>query len=380
MSLFDHADLIVVGAGLYGLTIAERAASNGHRVVVIDKRPHIGGNAFSYRDDSTNIEIHKYGPHFFHTNNEEVFTYLSNFTDWYPFELRVWSASGGKIYPMPINLGTICSFLNRYLSPGEARKWVEESAKEIAEPRNLEEKAISLIGRPLYEAFIRGYTKKQWQTDPRDLPAETIARLPVRFTFDSRYFNDKWQYMPKDGYGALFEKMAAHPNISLRLNVDWRDCRQDASKALVVYTGAIDGYFDYRLGALGWRTLDFEAERLKGDFQGCVTVNYADETVPWTRIVEYKHVRPETVCGDETIIMREFSRSAGRGDEPYYPINTSADKNLYASYVELARRESNVFFGGRLGGYSYLDMHQVVNSALKAFESKIGPRLGQCRK
>ena len=313
MTLFDNADLIVVGAGFYGMTVAERAAAEGFNVVVIDKRDHIGGNAYSYLDPATGIEIHKYGPHVFHTNSEQIFKYLSRFTEWEPYEQRTWSVSQGRIYPMPINLATICLFNGRIMTPDEARAWVDESAREIREPRNLEEKAISLIGRPLYEAFVKGYTWKQWQTDPRELPAEIITRLPVRFNFDNRYFNDAYQCLPRDGYTPIFEKMAASRRISVHLGVDWFDLDERRSpRAPVVYTGPIDRYFDYRHGVLGWRTIDLKLETLDSeDFQGCPVMNYADLDTPWTRISEFKHFHPRREATRKTVIAREYSRSAG---------------------------------------------------------------------
>ena len=324
MTLLDSADLIVVGAGFYGMTIAERAASEGFNVVVIDKRAHLGGNAYSYDDASTGIEIHKYGPHLFHTNSEQVFGYLSKFTEWDPYEHRTWSLSKGRVYPLPINLATISLFNGRAMSPMEARAWVAETAREIAEPRNLEEKAISLIGRPLYETFVKGYTLKQWRTNPSELPADIISRLPVRFNYDNRYFNDAYQCLPRNGYAAIFEKMRATRRIAVHLGVDW--FALDAHRrppTPVVYTGPIDRYFDYRFGVLGWRTIDLQLETIETeDFQGCPVMNYADAEVPWTRISEFKHFRPNRAYGGRTVIAREYQplrRREGRSrlsDQP----------------------------------------------------------------
>ena len=372
---FAHADLIVVGAGFYGMTVAERAATEGFRVIVLDRRDHLGGNAFTYIDPGTGIEIHKYGAHIFHTSSAEVFGYLSRFTAWVPYEHRVWTTSRGRVYPMPINLATISLFNGRAMSPAEARAWVGETTSATAAPRNLEEKAIALIGRPLYEAFIRGYTLKQWQTDPALLPAEIITRLPVRYTFDNRYFNDTYQCMPRDGYTAIFEKMRASDNIAVHLGVDWFDVRGQAAATPVVYTGPVDRYFDYRLGLLGWRTIDLTLETHAGDFQGCPIMNYADTEIPWTRIAEFKHFHPQRTYGGDTVIAREYSRFAGAADEPYYPINLPADRTRYQAYRELAARETDVLFGGRLGTYRYLDMHQAVGAALNAWESQVRPRL-----
>lgn len=375
MSLFDGADLIVVGAGFFGATIAERAAAAGFRVAVIDRREHVGGNAYTYQDASTGIEVHRYGAHIFHTNSREVVDYLSRFTAWKPYEHRVWTIAGGRVFPMPINLATICLFLGRVVSPAEARAWVAAHAGGSAEPANLEEKAISLIGRPLYEAFIRGYTQKQWQTDPRELPAEIITRLPVRYSFDNRYFSDTLQMMPEHGYTAIFERMLAGPNIAVHLGVDWFAARAGAPDVPVVHTGAIDRYFDERLGRLGWRTVDFEHAVHDGDFQGCAVMNEADEAVAWTRTVEFKHFAPWRGAFEKTIIAREYSRFAGARDEPYYPIGLAEDRARYDGYRALAAQEKRVVFGGRLGTYRYLDMHQAIGAALRAWEREVQPLL-----
>jgi UDP-galactopyranose mutase len=374
---FDDADLIVVGAGFFGATIAEQAAAAGFRVAVIERRDHIGGNAFSYIDDATSVEVHKYGPHVFHTNSREIFDYLSRFTAWVPYEQRTWTTARGRVYPLPINLATISLFNNRLMSPAEARAWVGTTAGEIADPKNLEEKAISLIGRPLYEAFIRGYTMKQWQTDPTELPADIITRLPVRYTFDNRYFDDAYQFMPRDGYTPIFANMLASPNIQIHLGCDWLQVRPASLGAPVVYSGPIDRYFDYRLGKLGWRTIDLQLETHPGDFQGCPVMNYADPEVPWTRISEFKHFQPQRHYGPQTLIAREFSRAATAADEPYYPVNLADDKRLYRQYRELAAAETDVLFGGRLGTYRYLDMHQAIGAALTAWQRRLRPRLLQ---
>ncbi len=375
MSPFEQADLIVVGAGFYGATIAEHAAREGFRVAILDRRHHIGGNAYTCLDPATGIEVHKYGAHLFHTNSGAVVDYLSRFTSWVGYEHRVWTTAGGRVFPMPINLATICLFTGSLMSPAEARAWVGAHAGGFTEPANLEEKAISLIGRPLYETFIRGYTRKQWQTDPRALPAEIITRLPVRYNFDNRYFSDTYQQMPENGYTAIFEKMLSGPNIAVHLGVDWFAAREAAPDVPVVYTGAIDRYFDERLGRLGWRTVDFEHEVHDGDFQGCAVMNYADADVPWTRIAEFKHFAPWRGAFEKTIIAREYSRAAGAADEPYYPINLAEDRARYDGYRALAAAEPRVVFGGRLGTYRYLDMHQAIGAALRAWEREVRPLL-----
>ena len=266
-------DVMIVGAGFYGATLAERLANGlGKRVLVIDRRHHIGGNAYSENDPETGIEVHKYGAHLFHTSNETVWNYVKRFTAFTDYRHRVFTTYRGQVYPMPINLGTICQFFGRRFSPDEARALIAGQAAELGgrAPRNLEEKAISLIGRPLYEAFIRGYTAKQWQTDPRELPEHIITRLPVRYTFDNRYFTDAFEGLPVDGYTAVFERMLDDPLIDVRLGVDFFDLKPHLRADLpIVYTGPIDRYFDYCEGELGWRTIDFELETLPvGDFQG----------------------------------------------------------------------------------------------------------------
>ena len=384
MQLKDY-DLIVVGAGFFGLTIAERAASQlGRKVCVLERRPHIGGNSYSETDPETGIEYHKYGSHLFHTNSEEIWEYLHNFTTFTSYRHRVLTVHRGKVYPMPIGLETICNFFDRYMSPGEARELIagQVAAEGVADPANLEEKAISLIGRPLYEAFIRGYTKKQWQTDPRELPAGIITRLPVRFNFETGYFADRYEGLPVDGYTAIFEKMTASPLIDVRLGFDFFEARGSISPhQLVVYTGPVDRYFDYRAGELGWRTLDFEKQVVDvDDFQGTSVVNYADEEVPYTRIHEFKHLHPERKYRPgRSVLYREYSRSASRADEPYYPINTGRDRAMFDDYRAMAEREPNFILGGRLGSYKYLDMHQAIGAALKTFRGRIVPFFGQAR-
>lgn len=373
-------DLIIVGAGFYGVTIAERAAKMGKHVLVLDRRSHIGGNAFSENEPETGIEVHKYGAHLFHTPNETVWNYLKRFTAFTDYKHRVYTSLKGQVYSMPINLGTICQFFGRQLTPNEARQLVAEQAAELAGrmPSNLEEKAISLIGRPLYEAFIRGYTAKQWQTDPCDLSEDIITRLPVRYSFDNRYFSDRFEGLPVDGYTAVFERMLSAPSIAVALKTDFFEIRNRIPKHIpIVYTGPIDRFFDFAHGELGWRTIDFDTEVLAvGDFQGTAVMNYADEDIPFTRILEFRHFNPERDYQTEkTVVVREYSRSATKLDEPYYPINTSRDKEKYLKYKKMAENEDNVVFGGRLGTYRYLDMHQAIGSALKSFESEIAPRL-----
>lgn len=376
-------DLLVVGSGFFGLTIAERAASAGRRVTVIDRRDHLGGNAYSEVDAETGVEVHRYGAHLFHTSNPTVWEYVSRFTAFTDYVHRVYTTHRGVVYPLPINLGTINQFFQAAHSPTQARALIQDLAGEFdpKSAQNLEERAIGLIGRPLYEAFIRDYTAKQWQTDPRDLPAEIISRLPVRYTYDNRYFSDTWEGLPVDGYTAWLERMADHPNIEVKLGVDFFDETQPLHKSAVVgqlplvYTGPIDRYFDHAEGALSWRTLDFEREVVPvRDFQGTSVMNYADADVPFTRIHEFRHFHPERDerhAQDRTVIMREFSRFAEDTDEPYYPVNTAADRARLLAYRELARGEGDVHFGGRLGTYQYLDMHMAIGAALSMWRNDL---------
>lgn len=379
-------DLIVVGSGFFGLTVAEQAASElGKRVLVVEKREHIGGNAYSEKEPETGIEVHKYGAHLFHTSNDRVWEYVNRFTEFTDYQHRVFAMHDGNAYQFPMGLGLINQFFGRYYSPDEARELIEQQreGKDPAEATNLEERGIALIGKPLYDAFVKHYTAKQWQTDPTDLPPEIISRLPVRYTFNNRYFNDKYEGLPVDGYAAWLEKMASHELIDVRVNTDWFDIRDEvraeSPDAPVVYTGPVDRYFDYAEGRLGWRTLDFEQEVLDtGDFQGTSVMNYNDADVPYTRIHEFRHFHPERAeyPDDKTVIVKEYSRFAEDDDEVYYPINTPEDREKLLKYRELAAEESRnnkVLFGGRLGTYQYLDMHMAIGAALSLFDNHLRP-------
>ncbi|MGA8848105.1 MAG: UDP-galactopyranose mutase [Nocardioides sp.] len=382
----ERPDLVVVGSGFFGLTIAERCAAElGLKVLVVERRYHLGGNAYSEKDPETGIEVHKYGTHLFHTSNKKVWDYVTKFTDFTGYQHRVFAKVKDQVYSFPMNLGLINQFFGRSHTPDEARALIAEQSSEIAtsQASNLEEKAISLIGRPLYEAFVKGYTAKQWQTDPTELSADIITRLPVRYTFDNRYFNDTYEGLPVDGYTAWLERMADHPNIEVIVNTDFLDrsnglLEEFRGKVPVIYTGPLDEYFDHSEGRLSWRTVDLKAETLDvDDFQGTGVVNYNDQDVPYTRILEFKHLHPErTYLPGKTIVVHEYSRFAEDDDEPYYPINTAEDRAKLLAYRELAKSEAaehQLLFGGRLGTYQYLDMHMAIGSALSMFENKLKP-------
>ena len=377
-------DLVVVGSGLFGLTIAEQAASRwGLRVAIVERRSHLGGNAYSEIDPETGIEVHKYGAHLFHTSNERVWEYVNRFTSFTSYVHRVWTTVDGVVYPMPVNLGTINQFFSAAYGPDEARALIAQQAAEVdgQEITDFESKGVSLVGRPLFEAFFKNYTAKQWQTDPKDLPASIISRLPVRYNYDSRYFNDKSEGLPVDGYTAWMERMVASDLIDVYLDTDFFDPENPLNKAAVVgkvpvvYTGPVDRYFDYSAGDLSWRTVDFEKEVVEtGDYQGCSVMNYGDIDVPFTRIIEFRHFHPERDYQDKkTVIFREFSRFADHGDEPYYPVNTAQDRERLEQYRELMKNEDRVFFGGRLGTYKYLDMHMAIASALTMLDNELAP-------
>ena len=373
----DDCDLLVVGSGLFGLTVARQAADAGLSVVVIEKRDHVGGNAYSYFDKETGIEVHKYGSHLFHTSNVRVWDFAKRFTEFTNYRHHVFTKHNNQIFQMPINLGTITQFFRQAMTPKEARLLIETQSKSMStktDITNFEDKAISLIGEPLYEAFIKGYTRKQWDTDPRDLPGEIISRLPVRFNFDNRYFSDEFEGLPKQGYGAWFDAMLNHSNIQVFLEIDFFDLRKHVgAEKRIVYTGPLDKYFDFSQGRLNWRTLDFDFKIIDvEDFQGTSVMNYADETVAYTRVHEFKHLHPERKYpSKKTVIAYEYSRLSKQSDDPYYPVNAAADRNVLKKYRSIAKSEANVFFGGRLGSYQYLDMHMAIASGLSVWENDI---------
>ena len=365
---------LIVGSGLYGATIAQQAKKAGKSVLVIDKRPNVGGNIYTEKVEG--INVHKYGAHIFHTNNKEVWDYVTSFVDFNRFTNSPVANYKGELYSMPFNMYTFNKMWG-VVTPEEAAAKIEEQKKEITgEPKNLEEQAISLVGRDIYEKLVKGYTEKQWGRDCKDLPAFIIKRLPVRLTFDNNYFNALYQGIPIGGYTKLIEKMLE--GIEVRLNVDYLENKEELDKLAekVIYTGPIDAYFDYKLGTLEYRSVRFENEILdKPNFQGNAAVNYTDRETPWTRIIEHKWFEfGKDENGNDlptTVISREYSSEWKLGDEPYYPVNDAKNSTLYEQYKALAEAEDNVIFGGRLGEYKYYDMDKTIEVALAAAKKEL---------
>lgn len=356
-------DVLLVGAGFSGAVIARTLAEAGHRATVIDGRSHVGGNCHTARDAETGVMVHVYGPHIFHTDDSEVWDYVQRFGAFRPYRHQVKSTSRGAVYSLPINLHTINQFFGRAMRPDEARAFVAAQADtSITDPQSFEEQALAFVGRDLYEAFFKGYTEKQWGCAPDQLPASILKRLPLRFSYDDNYFFHRFQGMPEAGYTALIERILDHPGIDLHLGT-WFDPGQRARHDHVFWSGPLDAWFDYGLGRLGYRTLDFEREAVEGDYQGCPVMNFGDRDVPWTRITEHKHFAPWEKHA-QSVVYREYSRACGRDDIPYYPIRLVDEKALLAEYVARAEGESGVTFVGRLGTYRYLDMDVTIREAL----------------
>ncbi len=364
-----HYDYLIVGAGLFGAVFAREATDAGKKVLVIDKRDHIAGNI--YTEKVEDINVHKYGAHIFHTNDRKVWDYLNRFADFNRYTNSPVANYKGELYSLPFNMYTFNKMWG-VITPDEAKLKIEEQKQEagITEPSNLEEQAISLVGKDIYEKLVKGYTEKQWGRPCTELPSFIIKRLPVRFTFDNNYFNALYQGIPIGGYTDMVGKML--DGIEVRLNVDYlvnRDEFYDIADR-IIYTGPVDGYYDYRFGPLQYRSVRFETELLDvPNFQGNAVINYTDAETPFTRIIEHKFF--EFGTGPKTVISREYSSEWKPGDEPYYPVNDAANSELYAKYKELADKESKVIFGGRLGQYKYFDMDVVVAEALAAAEREL---------
>lgn len=359
--------IAVAGAGLSGAVIGRRLADAGHEITVMDPRSHVGGNCHSQRDPDTNVMVHTYGPHIFHTDDEGVWDYVNQFAEFMPYKNRVKSTVGGQVYSLPVNLHTINQFFGKALRPDEARDFiVNEKAEKIANPANFEEQALAFIGRELYEAFFKGYTEKQWGVSPTELPAAILKRLPLRFNYDDNYFFHKFQGMPKEGYTAMIAAILDHPGITLHLETSFAPA-STGDWDHVIWTGPLDGFFEYNLGRLGYRTLDFEEFRATGDWQGTAVMNYGDSDVPFTRITEHKHFAPWE-SHEGSVLYREYSRLAEPGDIPYYPIRMVAEKSLLGDYLKAAEATKNVTFAGRLATYRYLDMDVTIREAIDCAE------------
>ncbi len=367
-------DYLIIGSGLFGSVFARQAADAGKKVLVIDKRPNIAGNVYTEKVEG--INFHKYGAHIFHTNNTEVWNYVNRFATFNRFTNSPVANYKGELYSMPFNMYTFNKMWG-VVTPEEAAAKIEEQKKEITgEPQNLEEQAISLVGRDIYEKLVKGYTEKQWGRDCKELPAFIIKRLPVRLTFDNNYFNALYQGIPIGGYTKLVENLLE--GIEVRLNEDYLEdkAKWNAMAEKVVYTGAIDAYFDYALGNLEYRSVRFENEILDvPNFQGNAAVNYTDKETPWTRIIEHKWFEfGKDENGNDlpkTIISKEYSSEWKPGDEPYYPVNDKKNGELYQKYKALAEKEENIIFGGRLGEYKYYDMDAVIASALECARNQL---------
>lgn len=363
-------DYLIVGAGLYGAVFVHEAAKKGKTCLVIDKRPHIAGNI--YTEDVDGIAVHKYGAHIFHTSNKKVWEYVQQFAEFNHYINSPVAVYKDELYNLPFNMNTFSKMWG-IKTPAEAKARIQEQIADlnITEPKNLEEQALSLVGTDVYEKLVKGYTEKQWGRDCKDLPSFIIKRLPLRFVFDNNYFNDPYQGIPKGGYTQMVANMLGDTEVLL--NTDFYEFIKghEGIAETIVFTGMIDEFFDYKLGVLEYRSVRFEEEKLDMEnFQGNAVVNYTEREVPYTRIIEHKHF--DFGKQPTTVISREYPSEWKKGDEPYYPINNERNNDLYAQYKELADKETNVIFGGRLGGYKYYDMDKVIEAALAKAEEVLG--------
>ncbi len=375
---FEDFKYIIVGSGFWGSVIAERIASvlNEH-VVILERRNHVGGNSFSKIHKETGIEYHCYGTHVFHTSNKKVWNYIRTFSDFTNYQHKVFIQHKNRIYSMPINLATINDYYGLNLMPSEIKAFLKKEINRsghVSSPSNLEDKAISLIGKPLYDSFIRGYTFKQWGTDPKKLPPEIFTRLPVRDNYNMNYFNDPYQGLPEYGYAKLFQNILLNKNIHVMLNTDYYNVKHKIPKRCkVIFTGAIDKLFGFKFGKLAWRSLkfDYEIKNVK-DYQGTAVINYADIKTPFTRVHEFKHLHPErNYQSPKTIICREYSKTCQDDNEQYYPINDKKNMEMFHLYEKEARKYPDLIIGGRLGSYRYWDMDTTIESALACFHKRI---------
>jgi len=363
---------LIVGAGFSGAVVAEQLSKfPENEILVVDERSHIGGNCFTERDKDTGIMIHKYGPHLFHTSNQHVWDYICQFTEMMPFINRVKTIYKGQVYSLPVNLHTLNQFFGKAMNPKEAELFLHSlTDKSIIEPHNFEEQALKMIGRELYDAFFYGYTKKQWGCDPKELPAEVLKRLPVRFNYNDNYYNDCFQGIPKEGYTPVFEKMLAADNIEVKLNTRFDQSWNLEEFDRIFYTGSMDTFFESKFGRLSYRTVSFEKHVDSGDFQGNAVINYADVEVPFTRIHEHKHFTPWE-NHEKTVYFKEYSKETEKNDIPFYPKRFKEDLSLLEKYLKEAEKYPNVTFLGRLGTYRYLDMDKVIEEALEVARNSI---------
>jgi len=363
--------ILIVGAGFAGAVFGRLAAENGFEVDIIDNRSHIGGNCFSYADEETGVEIHKYGPHIFHTNNKKVWDFVNRFSDFNNYVNRVKAVSNGAIYSLPINLGTINQFFRRTMSPKLAEQFIREKRILINPINNLEDHILNSLGKELYEAFYKYYTIKQWGVDPREIPVLIAKRLPIRYNYNDNYFNDRFQGIPVNGYTVLFKRMLDLNNIKIMLNTSFDEFRTiwRGKYSHLVFCGSLDDYFKYEFGDLEYRTVSFEEIREK-EIQGNAVTNYTDESVEFTRIHEHKWFTPEKSF-DYSVGFKEYASATTSRNAPYYPISNDQTKLLYSSYQQLADKETDVIFIGRLANYKYYDMHQVIALSIKKFNQWI---------
>ncbi|EHD14710.1 UDP-galactopyranose mutase [Commensalibacter intestini A911] len=356
--------ILIVGAGFSGAVIGRLLAEDGFEVHIIDERSHTAGNCYSERDKETGVMVHTYGPHIFHTDNEEVWDFLNQHAEMMPYVNRVKTTVNGQVFSLPINLHTINQFFHKTFSPDEAKAFIKTKGdSSIAEPQSFEEQALKFVGKELYEAFFKGYTLKQWGLHPSELPASILKRLPVRFNYDDNYFSHKFQGMPKDGYTVIVDSIMDHKNIKVSLNTKFDKADLEKYRH-IFYSGPLDAYFDYQHGRLAYRTLDFEKFTYQGDYQGTAVMNYGEESVPYTRITEHKYFAPWE-SHEGSVMYKEFSRLCTEKDLPYYPIRLVGEMTQLEEYVDLAEQEKNVTFVGRLGTYRYLDMDVTIAEALK---------------
>lgn len=367
----NNTNFIIIGAGLFGVVVAQQLASSGKKVILVDKRDHIGGNCYDYHDSETGIIVHKYGPHIFHVNDKNILRYIQQYTDFNNYKHQVFANYKGKLYNFPVNLSTINSYFGINLKPFEVREFIlqEIQKTKIVNPTNLEEKIMSLVGESLYNAFFKEYTIKQWGKTPSELPESIISRIPIKTNYDTSYYKKYFNGIPKDGFTVMFKKMIIHKNIELLLSTDFFENKDYFfSKGKIVFTGPIDAYFDYKYGKLEYRSLKFERElHDKNDLQGNSVVNYPELKYDFTRICEPKHFYPELwqqYSLDKTLIFKEIPLF-DVNQEPYYPINDLKNINCLRKYIKETRKMDNVFFGGRLGEYKYYDMEDTIKSALK---------------